>query len=126
MKLSVFLKDVDESPEAQALIEKKCKRLQKYVDSKTNVKWNCIHKQGSYQIEASIIGPQFVYHAHAESFNFGESVDKTIGKLEKQLVKKVQKWKNHHKEGVRHRDLEILDPEEAWADHDEDNYDDAA
>ena len=125
MKLSIFFKDVKEPKQAQTLIEKKTQRLEKFFGSKTVIKWNCIRKGGSFQAEVSIVGPHFVYHAHATTFNFGEMVDKIILKLEKQVVRKSEKLKNR-KEVTRRGDLKSIDPEQAWADHDEDSYDDAA
>ena len=125
MKLSIFLKEVKESKQAQTLIEKKCQRLEKFFGSKTVVKWTCVQKGGSFEAEASVIGPHFVYHANAKTFNLGELVDKVLTKLEKQVIKKSEKVKNR-REMTRRGDLQSLDPEQAWAEHDEDVYDDAA
>ena len=71
-----------------------------------------------------MIGPHFFYHANAEAFDLIESIDKSLMKIEKQLNKKVDKWKSRRKE-IKPRDLKILDPEEAWTDYDEDSFDDA-
>jgi len=93
MKLSIFLKDVKESKQAQGLIEKKSQRLKKFFDAKTVVKWTCTQKGGLFEAEASIVGPHFVYHAKSKTFNLGEAVDKLLLKLEKQVLKKSEKIK---------------------------------
>lgn len=126
MKLRIFYKNIKHSEAVENHIETVSHKFEKFISGwNADVKWTCSVQGSVTHADVKILGPHFEYHATAEDLNMYKSFDKVVSKLEKQLSK--------HKEKIRHRlhqkfsEPEISpDPECAWGNYDEDEFDDAA
>lgn len=123
MKVTISFKNVKHSTEVDERLYEKSYKLQKFLGGKTTIKWTCSYKQGQFMTEVHLIGPRFSYHASALEENMYKSFDTAYEKIEKQLSKKKAKFKSRRNQL---EELEIMDPEQAWVDYDEDYYGDVA
>jgi putative sigma-54 modulation protein len=120
MKVKISFKHLQHTPALDERIREKSKKLEKYLGGKCLVKWTCYVKNQNHHADIELIGPTFEYHSSSWSDNLYKSLDKAIHKLEIQLSKKKEKMKNRiHQSKTK---PVILDPENAWTDYDEDNY----
>jgi putative sigma-54 modulation protein len=114
---------MDHTESLDHTIQKKTEKLAKYLDGRTHVKWSCSVTNGKHYAEVNISGPHFDYHASGNSDSLYKTIDKVIGKIEKQLVKKKEKMKERRSKKAPH--LVILEPQDAWLDYDSStDYDD--
>ena len=123
MKVTVSFQNLEHTPSLDERIHEKSEKLNKYLEGKIHVKWNCFVKDHSHYAEVDLVGPKCEFHATAKSDSLYKTIDQVVHKLEKQLSKKNTKLKNK-----LHRKTEkpvILDYETAWEDHDEEKFDDA-
>ncbi len=127
MKVQVSFKHLEHTPALDEIIQSKSEKLEKYLGGNINVQWVCYVQEGKHYAEIKLLGPQFEYHAKGHSESMYKTCDVVIEKIEKQLIKKKQKWKNHihHKHEVLLKDEfvnEIEKDEEAviQAQYDED------
>lgn len=125
MKVTISFKHLDHTPSLDERIHEKSERLSKYFDGKSHIKWNCSVKEGTHYAEIDLSGPNYSYHATASSDNLYKSFDLVVAKIERQVQKKKEKTKIK-KGKISHRDLEILDPENAWMDYEDDQYNHSA
>ncbi len=113
MKISITFKGLEHTASLDERIKEKSHKLEKYLDGNTILKWYCFVEDIKHVSEVTLFGPKIELHAKASSDNLYKSFDLVVAKLEKQLKKQKEKWKNHiHKD---HEELEIMDPEQAWA-----------
>ena len=125
MKVSISFKHLEHTPSLDSRIQEKSQRLKKYFDGELEAKWTCSADQGQHHTELSIHGPHFHMQASGESDNLYKSLDIVVDKIERQLSKQKDKWKEkmHHQEG--HKDLKFYDgKEDAWLQHEQDHFDD--
>ena len=122
MKITVTFRHLDHTESLDERIHEKSEKLAKYFDGNINLKWSCWVKEGNHYAEAHLHGPQFDYHAHGHTDSLYKTIDVVIDKLEKQVSKKKDKWKG--KKAKQVAEAVCLDPENAWADYDEDHYED--
>ncbi len=125
MKVTISFQNIEHTPALDERIQEKSKKLLKWMDGKTHIKWNCFVKDNHHYAEVDCVGSKFEFHATARSDSLYKSIDMAIEKLEKQLSKKSTKLKNkiHRNRGQK---LVILDPEAAWMDYYDEDYDEAA
>lgn len=119
MKITISFKHLEHTPALDAKIREKSEHLAKYLDGNTTIKWTCSVKEGAsgeHVAELHVHGPKCDFHATAHSDNLYKCLDLAVEKVEKQMSKKKEKWKNH----LHHKDnqLEIRDPEAAWLSYD--------
>ena len=120
MRIKISFKHLQHTPALDERIREKSKKLEKYLGGKCQVKWTCYVKNQSHYADIELIGPTFEYHSSGSSDSLYKSLDKAIHKLETQLKKKKAKMKNRIHQ--KNNKPVILDPEHAWTDYDEDNY----
>ncbi|MCB9063162.1 MAG: ribosome-associated translation inhibitor RaiA [Halobacteriovoraceae bacterium] len=115
MKLTISFKNIDHTDSLDSRIKEKSKKLTKYFEGNTNVKWICSAKEGVHISELNLTGPHIEYHAKAQSDNLYKTLDMAISKIEKQIIRKKEKMKNkmHRKKN----ELYVLDAELAWSDY---------
>lgn len=124
MKVTVSFHNLEHTPSLDDRIQEKSAKLGKFLDGKTHVKWHCYVKEHNHYAEVELVGPKFDYHAHGHSDCLYKTIDIVMSKIEKQLVKKKEKFKNKmHRSGA---EPEILEPNDAWMDYDEDKFDDVS
>lgn len=117
MNITISFKNMEHTPTLDKRIKKKSKKLDKYLNGKTSVKWTCHIDDGHHYAEIILTGPKFEYHATASSENLYKTLDLVVDKITRQIAKKKEKLTNkvHRKKA----DLVILDPEQAWTDYEE-------
>lgn len=123
MKITISFRHLEHTPSLDDRIHEKTEKLAKYLDGKTHVKWSCYVKEGNHYAEVDLIGPHFEHHAHGHTDSLYKTIDVVVAKLEKQLHKQKDKWKDRR----RHQnagDPVMMEPEVAWGDYDEDNFED--
>lgn len=119
MKVTITFLHLEHTQALDDRIHEKSAKLKKFIDGEINLKWSCYVKEGNHYAEVDLSGPTFHYHATGHTDSLYKTIDIVVDKLEKQLQKKKGKWKNSkHRQAVR--EMEINDPEMAWADYDED------
>lgn len=124
MKIVSSFKRLEHTPSLDAKIEEKSQKLKKFFEGNFEVQWTCsIGDRGKQVAEVKVVGPSFEYHAAAESDKLYKSLDLVIQKVQRQVNKKKDKWKNHisrkHKTSVKDRQL-------AQAERDENYWQDKA
>ncbi|MBL6988720.1 MAG: ribosome-associated translation inhibitor RaiA [Bacteriovoracaceae bacterium] len=118
MKLKITFKHLEHTPSLDEKIREKSKKLEKYLDSSAVLNWTCFVKDGHHYAEVDVHNLHYDFHATANSDNLYKTLDLVIAKLTKQLSKKKEKVKDKiHK---KKNPLVIMDPEAAWADHEDD------
>lgn len=127
MKIVSSFKHLEHTPSLDQKIEEKSQKLKKFFEGNFEVQWTCsIIEEGKQKAEIKVIGPQFEYHAAADSDKLYKSLDLVIQKVQRQVNKKKDKWKNHisrkHKVSVKDQQIAQSEwDEQYWEDkHDED------
>lgn len=124
MKLTISCKHMKHSEALNDRIKQKTGKIEKYLDPSANVQWTCWQKDEHHHVEVNIMGIHGQYHATADHKNLYKCFDMAVTKLDKQLSKRKEKFKNKI-----HAKIErpvTLDPEAAWDDYDEDYFEDVA
>ena len=125
MKVTITFRHLEHTPSLDERIHEKSEKIAKWLGGKSHVKWNCHVKNGNHYAEIDLIGPHYEYHAKASSDSLYKSMDLVVAKIEKQIQKKKEKLTSK-KSKRAHKHMDILDPEAAWTDYDEDFVNDAA
>ncbi len=120
MKVTITFRHLEHTPSLDERIHEKSERLSKYLGGKSHIKWSCSVKEGIHYAEVEISGPNYSYHATGSSENLYKSFDVVVAKIERQLQKRKDKITSK-KSRPGHKDLQIMDPEAAWLDYDEDS-----
>ncbi|MCT4642753.1 MAG: ribosome-associated translation inhibitor RaiA [Bacteriovoracaceae bacterium] len=96
MKIVSSFKHLEHTESLDLKIHEKSQKLKKFFEGNFEVQWTCHIDDSKRQFaELKIIGPQFEYHASAHSESMYKSLDQVISKIERQIYKKKDKWKNH-------------------------------
>jgi putative sigma-54 modulation protein len=124
MKISISCKHLRCSSELTATLHEKSERLGPYLKSDSSVKWSCSQKGGAQHAELTIWIGRIKYQAMGHGTGLQMAVDRAVERVLRQLRKSKEIVKNgpHRKRA----NLVILDPESAWGDYDEDQFDDLA
>lgn len=95
MKIVSSFKHLDHTPALDEKIESKSQKLKKFFDGNFEVHWTCyVRDDGAHCAEIKLLGPSFEYHATGHSETLYKSLDLAINKVEKQVSKRKDKWKN--------------------------------
>ena len=127
MKIVSSFKHLEHTPALDQKIESKSKKLKKFFEGNFEVQWTCyVRDDGAHCAEIKCLGPSFEYHAAAHSESLYKSLDLAINKVEKQVSKKKDKWKNRisHKHQPSVKDQQVAQgewDEEYWEDKDIEN-----
>ncbi len=95
MKMIISFKNIEHTDALDETIRKKTKKLEKYFDGLTEVYWTCCVEDSQQCADVKFIGSQFEYLASAKSDTLYKAFDIAITKIEKQVKKKKEKWKDH-------------------------------
>lgn len=124
MKIVSSFKQLEHTPALDEKIQDKSQKLKKYFEGNFEVHWTCyVRDDGAQCADIKLLGPSFEYHAQAHSEKLYKTLDLAISKIEKQVQKKKDKWKNHishkHAPSVKDRQVEQQEwDEEYWEDKD--------
>lgn len=115
MKVAIAFKGIKHSEAVEEKIHEKCHHLEKMIGEELFSKWTCYEKEGIFYTELHVNGPKINYHSKAYGENLYKTFDSVVEKMERQLEKKKDKFKNkiHYNPN---REIVILDPEMAWTD----------
>ena len=125
MKVTITFRHLDHTPSLDERIQEKSDKLSKFLGGKSHIKWSCYVKEGNHYAEVDLQGPNYNYHATGYSDSLYKTIDQVVSKIEKQLQKKKEKM-TAKKSRQAHKDLQILEPDCAWGDYDEDYFNEAA
>ena len=126
MKIVSSFKHLEHTPALDDKITSKSKKLKKYFDGNFEVHWTCyIRDDGKHCADIKLLGPSFEYHAQAHSEKLYKSLDMVVSKIEKQVHKKKDKWKQHishkHAPSVKDQQLSQMEwDEDFWEGKDPD------
>lgn len=127
MRIKSSFKNLPHTESLDEKIYEKSSKLEKYFDGNFDVHWFCsVGEDGKHWSEVKFLGPQFEYFAKAYSDNLYKTFDLVIAKIEKQVVKKKEKWKGktNYKYDSSYRDVQLKEQiwdEEYWEYKDEED-----
>jgi putative sigma-54 modulation protein len=119
MNISISFKNVKHSKDVEQRLTEKSFRLQKFFEGNFSIKWFCPYKEGVHYTEAYISGPKFSFHASSKHQNMYKSFDLTLDKVERQILKQKEKVKSRR---GHHSAESYIDPDLAWMEYDEYDY----
>ena len=114
MKIISNFKQLEHTPSLDEKIQLKSQKLKKYFEGNFEVHWTCyVRDDGAQCAEIKLLGPSFEYHATAHSEKLYKTLDIAINKIEKQIHKKKDKWKQHisHKHSPSFKDQQTAQSE---------------
>jgi putative sigma-54 modulation protein len=117
MKITTSFLHLEHTEALDHKIHEATEKLSKFFQNKGSIKWSCYVKNGEHFAEIYYHAPHCEYHATSWSENLYHSIDLAVEKIEKQAMKKKEKFNKMHRE---HSEMIILEPADAWMDHDED------
>jgi putative sigma-54 modulation protein len=125
MKVTITFRHLEHTPSLDERIHEKSERLSKYLGGKSNIKWSCSVKEGIHYAEVDLSGPNYKYQATGSRENLYKTFDMVVAKVERQIKIKKEKLTDK-KSRMPHKDLQIFEPENAWTDYEEENFDNIA
>ncbi|MBF0359850.1 MAG: ribosome-associated translation inhibitor RaiA [Oligoflexia bacterium] len=122
MKVSISFKNLEHTPALDEKIKEKTHKLEKYLDGNTDVHWVCSTQEGQHYADIKLSGPSFQYNASADSDNLYKTLDLAVSKMEKQLQRKKEKWKNkiHSKHNINQDENLIKNKKKGRGNHEHD------
>ena len=124
MKVTISFRHIKHTKKLDGKIKEKSEKLERFLEGKTTLKWSCHYDDGVFYTETSLIGPKFEFHSHSKAENIYKSIELAYQKIQKQLQKRKEKWRNRIH--TRNSNIEIMDPEAAWSELEEENYREAS
>ncbi len=118
MKITTSFLHLEHTPALDEKISKESERLEKFFKSQGMMKWSCYVKNGIHYAEIYYHAPSCEYHAKASSESMYYSIDMAVEKIEKQVMKKKDKYNKVHRERTQ---MIILDPLAAWTDYEDED-----
>lgn len=119
MKIVSTFKQLEHTPALDEKINSKSQKLKKYFEGNFEVHWTCyVRDDGAQCAEIKLLGPSFEYHATAQSEKLYKTLDLAINKIEKQVHKKKDKWRNpisrKHAPSVKDHQVAMSEQDEAY------------
>jgi putative sigma-54 modulation protein len=120
MKIVSSFKQLEHTPALDEKIEAKSQKLKKFFEGNFEVHWTCyVRDDGAHCAEIKLLGPSFEYHAAAHSEKMYKTLDLAINKIEKQVSKRKDKWRNHtsrkHQDSIKDQQIaEVEKDEKFW------------
>jgi ribosomal subunit interface protein len=68
--------------------------LEKFFEGRSSIQWICFTDGIAHFAEITLEGPTFRFNAKAKDKNLYHALDKVINKIQIQLKKQKEKWKN--------------------------------
>ena len=128
MKIISTFKNLEHTEALDEKIQKKSEKLKKYFEGNFEVYWTCyVRDDGAHCADVKLLGPSFEYHASAHSDTLYKTLDLALNKIETQVHKKKDKWKNRisqkHSPSVREQQIVAGESDEQfWEDKDQDQF----
>lgn len=123
MRTTISFMHLEHTEALDSKIHEKSEKLQKYFKEEIEIKWTCSVSNGEHYAEVKLLAPRAQYNASARTDCLYKTLDKVVGKLEKQMHKKKEVSKNH----IQKREEKVyLEPEAAWGEHEDEAYNEAS
>lgn len=102
MNVKISFKKIEHTESLDQQIHWKSEKFEKYFDGNIELHWTCYAKGEDHIADVKLLGPSFTYHACGKSNSLYKSLDIVVHKLEKQIIRKKDKWKNniHQKHNI--------------------------
>ncbi len=95
MKITISFKHLNHTEALDQRIKEKTKKLQKFFQGNVEVHWTCYVDDTNHIADVKLLGPNFEYFACAKSNSLYKTIDMAVSKIEKQVSKKKERWKDH-------------------------------
>lgn len=109
MEIKYIAKNYKISDKLKDIIEKKLSKLEKYFNKDVDVKVACIEQNEKCKLEITINSAGLFIRSEVISDNMYNNIDLAMPKLERQIVKSNQKYKNKFAERANFDALEYLE-----------------
>lgn len=121
MRIKSSFKNLEHTESLDQKIHQKSEKLKKFFDGNFDVHWTCYVEEGLHHADVKVLGPSFEYHAKSQADQMYKCFDLAINKVEKQISKKKDKWKQHisHKHAPSVKDKQVAQgewDEQYWED----------
>ncbi|MDA9793037.1 ribosome-associated translation inhibitor RaiA [Bacteriovoracaceae bacterium] len=102
MNVTISFKHLEHTESLDEKIKGKSKKFKKYFEGNFEVQWTCYVDEHEQVAEIKLNGPSFLYHSTGKSDSLYKALDLATSKMEAQLRKKKDQWKDkiHHKHDV--------------------------
>ena len=94
MEIKIAYRHLESTPSIDEKIREKAEKLKKFFDGKMHVDWTCSVEKDVHSSEVKVTGDHFTYHASAEADSLYKTIDESVHKLEKQILKKKEMLKS--------------------------------
>ena len=94
MEIKYIAKNYKISDKLKDVIEKKLSKLEKYFNKDVEIKVSCIEQNDNCKLEITINSAGLFIRSEVTSDNMYNNIDLAMPKLERQIVKNNQKFKN--------------------------------
>lgn len=94
MKLKISFKHLDHTEALDERIREKSEKLEKFFKGNIQVQWVCWVHENQHWADIKVHGPKFDFFAKASSDNMYKSLDLVVDKIERQVEKQKDHWKN--------------------------------
>lgn len=98
MQFEMSFKNVEAPERLKEFVHEKMERLYKFLDGKIHARWTFSFEHNTFIAHVHVTGSQIDYFVEADAEdNFFTVTERAVEKLERQLQKKKELWKDHHK-----------------------------
>jgi putative sigma-54 modulation protein len=95
MKTTISFKHLESTPGLNDVTHEKSEKLKKYFDGKVTLHWNFTVEKDRHVAHCQLTGSRMNYFAEATTESIYSAIDEVIHKLERQVQRKKEIWKNH-------------------------------
>ena len=99
MKVEILERGYHASARLKKVVTEKLERLGRYFDEEASAKVVCIKQNKAERLEITIKSKGFLYRSEVSSDNMYDNIDLALPKLEKQIVRAVEKKNDKKKVG---------------------------
>ena len=100
MKIEITAKNYEVSQKLRNIIEKKVQRLDKYFDDDATAKILCKQENNILKLELNVRSKGLFYRAEVAGENMYENIDLALPKVERQIVKYAEKFRDKFRKGT--------------------------
>jgi putative sigma-54 modulation protein len=95
MNVTISYKHLESTEGLESIARKKSEKLSKYFDGRLDLRWNFEVNKAGHVAHCHLTGPHADYFAEAVTESAYASIDEVIAKLERQIRRLKEKFKNH-------------------------------
>lgn len=95
MKITISYKHLSSTPGLNEITSVKSEKLKKYFSGKVALHWNFTVEKDRHVAHCQLTGSKLNYFAEATTDSIYSAIDEVVTKLEKQVQRKKEMWRNH-------------------------------